>query len=304
VWLAAVAGAGCSAATSFGRRVLLPIAVPFFFLWAVGFSYELRTIAILLPFLALAAGAGLTQAGQVMRNAGQWLLERFRRLGMPRWSEIAAGLLLAGLAGIVLFVPLQPDEFRTPFVRWAQGVRYSAWAQGEHTWWYCFLAAALLLTLLRYARFAVRVRIPNIVVLACCGAAGFVLCANAPAAGKLISRQIELERSAGFKPLNVKLYEVMATEPPQTMIAGDYWILGYLPELKRRYWELRLPGGFSYDWIHSWLAAHPRVGILVFGEEEWPDATRSKMLADGARVVSRESGFCIVVLSRDAGRAE
>jgi hypothetical protein len=230
---------------------------------------------------------------------------RFGSLGLPRWAQILIAVLLASMIGIGLLVPLRPDEFRSPFVRWLQGVRYGAWPRGtQHIWWLCLFTASILFALLRHARFTVRVRIPNTVVLACCGAAWFVLWTNAPSPGELTSRQIELQRSAGFKPLNVRLYEVMAAQPPLVMIAGNYWILGRLPDLKSRYIQLDVAGGFSYDWIHSWLAAHPEVGVLVFGEEQWSEATRDKMLADGAKVVSRESGFCIVVLGHPGGRAE
>ena len=43
------------------RVLLLVVVVPFLFIWALGFSYDLRNIALVLPFAGMATGTGLVE---------------------------------------------------------------------------------------------------------------------------------------------------------------------------------------------------------------------------------------------------
>ncbi len=52
------------------RRLTLLVAAPFALLWALGFSYDLRNIALAIPFAAAAAGFGASELGR--RGIGNW----------------------------------------------------------------------------------------------------------------------------------------------------------------------------------------------------------------------------------------
>ena len=54
------------------RWLILLVAAPFGFLWALGFSYDLRNLALAVPFLGAAAGIGIAELGGLLRwNVGR-----------------------------------------------------------------------------------------------------------------------------------------------------------------------------------------------------------------------------------------
>ena len=52
------------------RRLTLLVTAPFALLWALGFSYDLRNVALALPFAAAAAGIGAVEMGR--KGIGDW----------------------------------------------------------------------------------------------------------------------------------------------------------------------------------------------------------------------------------------
>ena len=47
------------------RRLVLLVAIPFSLVWALGFSYDLRNIALAVPLVGAAAGIGVVGMGEV-----------------------------------------------------------------------------------------------------------------------------------------------------------------------------------------------------------------------------------------------
>jgi hypothetical protein len=69
-----------SLATSFGRFVLFFVGVPYYLIWAIYFSYDLRNSSLLVPYLGISLGVGSFVAIN-------WLAARPRRSG--QWAGLA-----------------------------------------------------------------------------------------------------------------------------------------------------------------------------------------------------------------------
>jgi hypothetical protein len=113
----------------------------------------------------------------------------------------------------------------------------------------------------------------------------------------LVRRQLDLQRRIGYKSLNQKLYDALYRGELRGKIAGNYWHLSFLPELKEHYVPLQVQPDFSYDWVRGWVAANPEVKYLIFPEEIWSAASRRQMLASGFRVLFVDTGFCLVAVA-------
>jgi hypothetical protein len=282
-----------------GRRVLLPVVLPYYAFWAFWFSYELRTLAIALPFSALAAACGFFVILQAMsalvaraRSALQSATVRQRRTAM-------ALLGAAGLAAfIVLFVPLDPDALLSPFLRRLRDIRYGGWVQAQAYLWIdgLLISCSVLIWRRAVARPAVLTLQPATLLAAF---ALFLVVLRAYGIGDdmLVRRQLDLQRQIGYKSLNEKLYGALRDGRLQGKIAGNYWHLSFLPDLKQHYVPLQIQPDFPAGWMRGWVAANPEVKFLIFPEEQWSAASRQQMLASGYRIIFVDTGFCLVAVS-------
>jgi hypothetical protein len=102
----------CAYYPAFCTLVLL--ILPFFLLWAIGFSYDLRNLAMIVPFLGLGAGIGLEQnvivicrlfsiRSTVPRPERQAAGDRRGDLRGPRWWHVLVSciVLLIGLNAVL-----------------------------------------------------------------------------------------------------------------------------------------------------------------------------------------------------------
>ncbi len=100
------------------RRILVFIVVPWFILWLVLFSYDIRNINLIVPFAGLSAGFGLefllARLGQFFSNPldnlmkkirGSWLGRVFSPLGLLS-SYIKSHLSLLVVACVFILLPL------------------------------------------------------------------------------------------------------------------------------------------------------------------------------------------------------
>lgn len=80
-----------------GRRIFLHFVLPAFGIWALFFSYDIRNLAVAMPFAALAAGLG----------AEQW--SEWSGAAWRHWSWLAKGsrgkLLVAAITCVLVLVP-------------------------------------------------------------------------------------------------------------------------------------------------------------------------------------------------------
>jgi len=288
VWPTTLFFAAVSSFTAAGRRLFLPLGIPLFLLWAIGFSYELRTVAMLLPILSLAAGSGFLQALACVGEGNRRIADKF-----PRGARYG----LAGVFGIGLLVwmlvPIGGHQFQAPFVRWVRNTHYFPWWSAlEGSWIACLAAAFGVLAIAWYlARRPIRIPIQ---ISASCAAASFgVLLLSAPSTTELAAKQLERQRTVGMNTVNAKLYAMFGAGELQGQIAGDYYPLAQLPDLKRLYVPLQFRGGFQWAWMQSWLRDHPGVAYLMISENSLSPAAERDLMAAGFRLVFRESGFCL-----------
>ena len=102
VLLVVAASAVAAVRDSLGRMCLLAIVLPYYFVWALFFSYDMRNLMPAIPFAALGMGIG-------MAGIGEGIMARFRQVApgsaftLPNWGRIR----LSPSPAIVLFlIPL------------------------------------------------------------------------------------------------------------------------------------------------------------------------------------------------------
>jgi hypothetical protein len=71
-------GLACSLRHAAVRWITFLLVVPFFIVWAIGFSYDLRNLALCLPLAGLACGVGLVDLGQCIGRVPWRLMGKYR----------------------------------------------------------------------------------------------------------------------------------------------------------------------------------------------------------------------------------
>jgi hypothetical protein len=251
-----------SLADSKGRVVLLCIMVPVLLLWAMFFSYEVRTVSLAFPFMAYCSGAG---CGVLARLPG--------RGGMPRKRPAALAFVAAVGCLLVLFAALHFPTLRTAIT--------AGW-EAEHmneirsVWAMSLLGGAVLVAVvgLTFARrqFAVTLNWYYAVPVA----AWLWFGTTSARTADIVARQIELQKNIEAETLNRALYAVLEKEGFQGKVATDYWIFGRLPVLKHYYVPKRYPLETSVEYLKE-AASLPGVCYLLVDEARLSRAAKGAL---------------------------
>ncbi len=259
-----------------GRIVLLTIAAPFYILWAFLFSYEVRTLAMDLPFLGYCCGCGLDVVFEFGARAIRKMPNKAVRLGLA----VVALLLVGTIAAWVILPAVGPManlEFNGI-------VRDSLLAA-------VFFMPVVILTC-KYVRF--RVPVPRALVFTLfCGIA--IVPAAVLDPDRLIRDQLEKRKQAGFAPVNRKVGEFAAAHPLDGMILTDYWFLDCIHGLRVHVVASVMPPAFEPDSLKE-LAARPGVRYVLTNSSRFPPATRAWMEQNGFATLLTESGLELVGL--------
>jgi hypothetical protein len=177
--------------------------VPLGLIWAMAFSYDLRNLAVIVPWVGAAAGNGLMQ---IAAWAGEFYGSRAR--SVPTRSGHHACMV---------------DEAATWHTRWRPRLRF---------WFVSAVAASEKQEsntekrpLPGFLRIGHLVGLFTLLVIAVC------LCVNDQT---LLARQRRQQRMVGVPELNRELYGYAADHPGEAMIGTDYQAMRWLPELGRR----------------------------------------------------------------------
>jgi hypothetical protein len=191
---------------SLQRWLVAIFVVPLGLAWAMAFSYDLRNLAIIVPWIGIASGHGLMQIASwatsarrlrpivpqsiQCRAAGQAATRPFRWLtataSLGPGSDAAADIL----------------DRTTQMARLPRGNQFQ-----------CFLRVGHVVGLLALVLISICWCVSNKTLLDC---------------------QLRQQRMAGVTELNRQLYAYAADHPDRAMIATDYQAMRWLPELGRR----------------------------------------------------------------------
>jgi len=240
-----------------GRKILLWVLGPILLLWALFFSYEIRTASLALPFIAFCSGAGI---GVLPRSIGR-LYKRPRDLAAATNSTMS---LWGAICVLAISLSLYSTAVRDTVTRGWQRDMMSEVA----SWWAIPLGISAVLVLavgfLAKRRWAITVN--WYVVFA--ATAWLWLSTTMDRAPDIVQRQIEMQKNIDEAGLNHKLYGFMATEGIHGKVATDYWVLGRLPILKQYYQPQYFPDNTSVDFLAAVTRDRPGVCYILIAESE------------------------------------
>jgi hypothetical protein len=262
-----------------GRLALLLFA-PYYVFWALFFSYEVRTLALGLPFAAHAMACGLDTAASWVRRASGML---------PRWSpganaQAAAAIVLAAWA-LLNLAPMLGAE------------RIAGWR-----WMLIGLAAAVLASIRGGSLQPIALRVPlPAILIAGIGAVGAAQAMMWPSAA-IVDRQLALRREAGVAPLNRRLYECQRRGFLKGLIETDYHHLEFLPGLGSHHRVGQFAGGISTNYLEKLLSDESCSHVFTLASR-FPDTVRDWMARLGFRTVFEAEGWVLIALpdQRPAG---
>ena len=173
--------------------------VPLGLVWAIGFSYDLRNLAVIIPCVGVAAGFGTIQV--LSRIAEGW--RALHPFVVPPGHHVGHHVLMVVVGGM-------PPKGGTTNRHSRPRNAYLCKARQGGSVFLRVGHVAILSTLL--------------LVAAC-------LCVSDET---LLARQRQEQRKVGIPELNSELYAYAAAHPDQAKIASDYQALRWLPELGMR----------------------------------------------------------------------
>jgi hypothetical protein len=251
-----------------GRKVLLWALTPLLALWALFFSYEIRTMSIVHPFFAYCSGVG---SGVMLRP--------FRRLSGAKKLKAAGGswrALTAFVCLLAMSVVLYSERLRTLVTA---GWQPEYMADLERLW-----AVPLAIAAVGLAGIIILARQPHAIIpvngYALMAIALWVVLGTTTERGAdIIRKQIELQKGIGSPSLNQAMYGFMQREGLHGKVATDYWIFDRLPILRDYYTPHQFPYNTSVEHLRM-VAAQPGVCYILIHENVLvPDA--KKALAEG-----------------------
>ena len=257
-----------------GRRLLLLFVLPFSALWALFFSYELRTLAIVFPAAAYCAACGVEVA-----------------LGRTGWWGRAAALLIAALALWMAPVRL--------FLRtvWA--------AELAHFWTWPLASCAALAAAFAIARWRALdvppVRVNIAAWIAPAALIAILMNATVLTGDVLLRDQEAKRRLIGYPTTNARLYAMERRGELCGVVATEYWFLQFLPDLEKRFHGHGF-GELNVETADA-IAANPSVRFLLLPDHKIAAASRSGLAAKGYEVVFSDSESQFTLLKVPGGCA-
>ena len=179
-----------------GRWLVALVVAPFVLIWAVGFSYDLRNLALAIPFIGAAAGVGVVECAQILARICRLLPSVYDSVPLLRQKQCGQKTkALLALRQAVAHAGDAPDR------------------RG-------------MLSRLLSLKIGVAV-----VLLAVLG----VLCGSRVTRQDLFARQIALQRQGVMPDVNQQLYDYDNRRGIRGQIATDYIYLPWLPGLQQYY---------------------------------------------------------------------
>jgi hypothetical protein len=257
-----------SIADSVARKVLLWVLCPILFLWALFFSYEVRTASLAFPFLAFCSAAGV---GVLLRSLGL-----FSRRPVD-W--VAAGSSRMPFLGAACLLLVSLSLYSAP-IRDRVSLGWHRYLMGEVARWWAIPLGGSALTLAALGLTAKRnwAMTVNWCLLAGFGA-WLWLATTMDRGSDIVERQIALQKDIGDADLNRKLYDFLAREGLHGKVATDYLAFGRLPVLKQYYRHQYFPDHTSAEYLAE-AAKGSGVCYILIPEREL-EGTARKALAEG-----------------------
>jgi hypothetical protein len=306
-----------------GRLVFFLMFAPFYVLWALLFSYEVRPLTMDLPFAAdcfacgVVSGAGFGVRlvrfviGQIPRPAPSLgaplpkglsgkaakraIKARAESLSLKTASALrrrqrAGGFLAAlTLCGGTAWIasPLWRWVRSNPYLMDMDSTRMLSLLLG------CGLAIVAPLAANRLAPLRLQLHVPLLLLLS----AGAIAAAQMTLfpSRVLVQEQVEKRKSAGFASMNRRLYEYARLKPIHGKIGTDYWILDRLPGLNQYHRHFEIPRPATPEFLES-VRADPEVRYILTGEDAFPPPVLVWMSQHGFRSIFEEQGFRFVEL--------
>jgi hypothetical protein len=281
-WFLLVTGLA-SLADPKGRKVFVWVLAPVLVLWALFFSYDVRTASVAYPFFAYCSGVG---SGIMLRP--------FRRRLPGSWKLTAAGGLRRMLAAVACLVGLSAvlysDRLRTLVTVGWQPERM---ADVKSLW-----AIPLAIAAIGIAGIVILARRPHAII----PLNGYALMAIALCVGlgtttesgaDIVRKQMELQKKLGSPSLNQAMYGFLQREGLHGKIATDYWVFDRLPVLRNYYASHQFPLDTSVEHLRM-AAAQPGVCYMLIDENVLAPNTK-KALAEGLfRTIVIDSGYRLI----------
>jgi hypothetical protein len=252
-----------------GAAVTLLIVVPYYTLWALLFSYELRTMATVVPFAALASGIGLER-----------MVGLVRRLTGSRWPAAAVALVaVAALSWNKVLL----EAAATPWAHSALAVLPPLAAS---------VAFAALLAKLAGSRLQLRaqpVLLMTAVVLIC-----GVTRLPGVSDSVLIAQQHEQQMQLGSPELNRRLVEYFREHPEPGQVACEYYYFSIVPKIMSRCHVIHFPQNFTLQDAEVTLSRVPNARYLMFVAAKRGPGTQAAMAKAGYTEIFCHDIFCFV----------
>jgi len=278
-----------SVADTTARKVLLWALVPILLLWAMFFSYEVRTASLAFPFGAFCSAAG---AGVLLRSIG--LLSK--RSSDPAKAANTRKFLLGAVCVLAISVSLYSTGIRDTISRgWQRDM------MGDVANWWAIplgMSAVLVLAvgLLAGRRWAITINWYYVSA----ATAWLWLSTTMDRAPDILQRQIELQKNIDEAGLNRKLYDFMTAEGIHGNVATDYWVLGRLPQLKTHYVSRFFPDNTSVEWLEK-AAEMPGVCYILIAESELSAPAKEALARGLYRTVLIEGNRRFIKTCPDSG---
>lgn len=238
-----------SLADPLARKLFLWVLAPVLVLWALFFSYEVRTASLAFPFLAFASAAGV---GVLLRAAR--LLSKDPPVPAP-----ARGGSMGYLVGAACVLALAFSLY-LPEIRDKASFGWQPAMMGDMARWWAVPLAGSALILVGAGLAASRRWVLTVNWWLAIGFCGWLwLATTTDRTPDIVARQIELQKRIEDPPLNQKLYDVMAGEGFHGKVATDYWVFGRLPFLKQYYQPQYFPPDISVDFLSAIPRNNPGV---------------------------------------------
>jgi hypothetical protein len=255
-----------SVADPVARKVLLWVLGPILLLWALFFSYEVRTASLAFPFMAFCGAAGV---GVLLQPGG--LLSR---RPVDRTSASSSRMFLLG-AALVLAVSLSL-YFAGIRDRVSFGWQPAMMARLAYWWALPLGGSALILFVVGLT--AKRNWAMTINWWFVIGFGGWLWLATTMDRGPdIVARQIELQKDISAPELNRKLYNFMATEGLHGKVATDYLVFARLPILKQHYQFQPFPQNTSVADLTAVPKNDSGVCYILIVETELAESTREAL---------------------------
>jgi hypothetical protein len=262
-----------------GRKVFVWVLAPVVALWALFFSYEVRTASLAHPFFAFCSGVG---SGIMLRPFRRRLPGAKKLIAAGgSWRMLAAVVCLLGLSAV-----LYSERLRTLLTR---GWQPNYMSDVASLWAIPLAIAALVVGGIAILARRAHAIIPMNGYALMAIALWVVLGTTSQRTADIVHKQVELQKGIGSPSLNQALYGFLQREGLHGKIATDYWIFKMLPVLRDYYTPHQFLGEISVAELRI-AAARPGVCYIL---------TRDSTLAPDAKKALAAGMFRTIAVDTD-----